>query len=241
MKQMQMVSSREAVLKSIDDMGLSDFRNAPVILTWIEDAVKSIGGKYQYDISNHVLMLDCCQAKLPCGTFEIKGILLGDHGTECDLVFNQFCDDFQKFDIDYTSKDTGIGLTVITGGASLKYYGKVKYVVRDGYIVFDKQLDEDYITVKVQRYFTDENGFLMVPEEYLKAIVYYVMLKMAERSMFDSRIKNTVSRGINHFQSKWDFYCRQARAQASKNEIPDQNETVAMWNNPFSGYAFVIE
>lgn len=241
MKQMQMVSSREAVLKSIDDMGMSDFRNAPVLLTWIEDAVKAIQGKYQYDVCNHVLSVDCCQAKLPCGTYEVLGILFGDHGTDCDLIFNQICGGYQSFNIDYSSKDTGIGLTIVSGGTSLRYYGKIKYVIRDGYIVFDKQIEEDYITVKVQKYFTDSDGFLLVPQEYLRAIVYYVMLKMAERSIFDSRIKNSVIKGLAHFQAKWDFHCRQARVEASKNQIPDNEETVSMWNNPFSGHAFVIE
>lgn len=229
----KMISANNVMLKAIDDMGMEDFRDAPVLHTWIEDGEKAIDSAYQYKECIHVLDVDDCTVTLPKGTVEVMCLLFGDLGTDCDTFFNEVC--YGGRVIDNSNADEGeVGFTIIETDHR-RFLCETPYKVLNGKIVFEDKISFSKVTVKLQMFHYDSNGDMMIMQEHEKALSYYIQLKLAERARWN---KNTgISRGdINDLQQRWDFYCKQARAISARQTRAEERAGVAMWNNAVSGH-----
>lgn len=230
------VSSQVAILDAIERIGREDMRDAPILTSWAEEAEKKIGGFYSFKREIEVLDVCGCKVKLPCGVFDVEGLLIGDHGKSCGLVFDQLCN-IPTSNIDFKSSDLSANIVVIYPGSG-KSLTPVQYSIQDGHIVLDRDLDGQKITVKLLKWHTDIDGFIMVEEDHIEAIGYFIMLRLAERSRFGKN-KMTFS-DIQWFQKKWDFHCLQARSASGEESKTEKDILTSLYNNPLSGVGFVF-
>lgn len=233
----KMVSAQVAVLDAIDKMGREDMRDAPILTSWVEEAEKKIGGFYSFKREIEVLEICGCKAKLPCGVFDVIGLLVGDHGKDCGLVFDQICN-IPTSNIDFTSSDITANIVVVYPGSSSTLNTTLQYSIQNGHIVLDRNMDGQRLTVKLLKWHTDIDGFMLVEEDHIEAIGYYLMMKIAEKSRWG---KNKMSfSDIQWYQKKWDFHCIQARASSGEESDSERRILVSMYNNPLSGVGFAF-
>lgn len=221
-----MVSVRQAVLEAMEDMGTEEY-DAPLIQRWCTDAEKKIGGKYQYKVKREVIDIkDQKYVPLPCETFEVLCCVLGDVGEDCNVPFT-------SFDPEWTIVDFGSNSsTLIIGDITKGYTNDFKVI--NNTIEFDCLVKNQTVaTVYIMEYQMDSQGFIMVAEEHLTAIPYYVMMKIAERSRFGPRKMDGFD--LQYFRREWGKAMSIARAETSK-LLPDEKEHISnLLNNPLSG------
>jgi hypothetical protein len=217
-------------------MGKDDMRSFPILNIWATHAEKKIGSYYGYKKSIEIIEISGCKATLPCGTLKVLGLLIGDHGTDCDLMFDRICN-INTNSIDYTSLDTGIGITIISGNKELKSVARFEER-GDGTIEFPFKPNSDKATVKVLRMHTDEDNFLKVQESHLLAIASYIKFMVAQQSRFGPD-KMTLQ-DVAYFQNEWFLACRDAIANSSWPSESEQQELAGMINNPLSGNMFYV-
>jgi hypothetical protein len=223
------VSIKQGVMEALEFMGRDDMRSAPMLNDWAVRAEKKIGS--YYGLSKEICIIDMitdCKAKLPCGTQEVLGVLVGDHGTDCDIIFEQICN-LNVNSIDYQSLDTGIGLTIIGGDKEVEKNNR--YEVRgDNTIEFPYSITSDKLTVKVLKHPEDQNGFIKVQSGHLDAIAAYIKWKVAEMSRFGPN-KMTMS-DVNYYGTEWGLACRNAIAESSWPSDSEKEEISGILNNP---------
>lgn len=85
------VSIKNAVFNLIDDIGGQDHKLVPVLTRWATDADIKIKSAYAYKPQNFVLTASGCKLELPCCIVFLHAILAGDHGCDCDVLFDRVC------------------------------------------------------------------------------------------------------------------------------------------------------
>lgn len=223
----KMISVQRAVLEAMEDIGHEEF-DQPLIQRWCTDAEKIIGGRYQYKMERKVLQVENQRrAELPCNTFEVFSCFLGNVGSDCNIPWT-------SFDPAWTIVDHGANTGILIVGDISQGYSSGFSVVNN-HIEFDCDISQSEITVYGLFYQIDSDGFIMVTEEHLPAIPYYVMKKVCERSRFGPK-KMDMS-DLVYFKSEWGKKLSIARAETSK-LLPIERENLSkMIHNPFSGQA----
>jgi len=224
----KLVSIREAIIQALEMMGKDDMREAPILNIWATRAENEIGSYYGYEKSIEVINVKGCRAELPCGTHRVLGVLIGDQGTSCDLIFDSICN-LNVNTIDYQSLDTGIGLTIV--GGSREVIKKATYEVReDNCIEFPYNINSDKVTVKVLKNPTDSKGFIKVQYSHIEAIAAYIKWKIAERSRFGPD-KMTLG-DVQYFSKEWSILCRKAIGNSAWPSETEMQELSGIINNP---------
>tara|TARA_R110000803_G_scaffold36811_11_gene79181 strand:+ start:5208 stop:5945 length:738 start_codon:yes stop_codon:yes gene_type:complete len=230
----KMVSIKRAVLNTMEDLG-TEQADALLIKRWCAEAEKQIGGRYQYIIQRHVLDLkgDGTYADLPCETFEVVSAFLGNVGEDCTLSWGGYGN--SSFDPAWSRSDweQGVGITIITG-SHYSDNSVANYEIVNNKLSFSCQVEgHSQVTVYLMRYQVDDDGWVMVAEEHLDAIPYYVMKKMAERSAFNPKAMPMNS--MQYFLREWGRKKSIARGKTAKLTPKERESLVDMVNNPISG------
>lgn len=234
----ELVSIKNAVNKALDYVGALSEDDVPVLIEWAIDADKSIGSYYDYEAKIWVLDVVNCQADLPCGVVKVVGLLLGDHGCDCSLLFDS--DVFSLLD---TSTDvettTGfLAVDVITAEqvcCRLSSSG-IRWQVQDNKIVLAGNYDGNKVTIKVLQYKFDSEGFPMININNVRAIASYLEYRLAARSRWakDRREKMDVV-DVRRLEQRWYDLKIDAAAQSAMPSESEQQEVADMYNNPLSG------
>lgn len=104
----------------------------------------------------------------------------------------------------------------------------LQYTTKPGYIVTN--MPEGFVKIAYYAIYTDDEGMPMVPdlESFKEAIFWYVTSKL----LYPKRLKGQISDRIYYdAQSSWNFYRKQAYAEAMLPENVDDMETISnVWN-----------
>jgi hypothetical protein len=232
----KLVSIKEAILQALEMMGKDDMRALPVLNIWAVQAEDKIGSYYGLEKKIEVIDINGCIGTLSCGTRKVLGLLLGDHGTDCDLLFDRICS-LNLNSIDYTSLDTGVGITIIGGNREIKSVARYEHR-SNGIIEFPYKPNTNKATVKVLKHHVDADGFIQVQYCHVLAIAAYIKWRISEQSRFGP--DKMTFQDITYFQNEWFVACRDAIAQSAQVSENEQQEISALVNNPLSGNVFHI-
>jgi len=120
-----------------------------------------------------------------------------------------------------------------TGGSTRIGIGP-RYEVQDNCIVFKSDFNGDDITVEYLGLVEDDDGFVMVGENHIEAIVAYIMFKYAARSRFSPDKMTVQDRQL--LLLEYENLVTGARADDSELTESERQEIVNMLHDPFSGY-----
>lgn len=226
----RLVSIKIPVLNAIQDMGLDIVKDVPTFTRWAVDAEREIGSYYSLRKIIEVIKVENCCAELPCDTAFVQYVLLGDHGCDCgDLIerctstaIDLTAATNSSFVIDDEFNDAG---DVVTIGP--------KWEVQGGKIVFRRDYDGQYITVQYLGFEKDEDGFPLIGENHVEAVVTYIQYKYAVRSRFSPVKMDHTDKMF--FWREWMRLASHARADDSELSDSDRLEIVAMIHDPWSG------
>ncbi len=220
-------------MDAAESMNMDFARGKRLLTNWAIKAEKKIDSYYDYDKCICVLDVEeGCKVRLPEGAVIVLGMLLGDHGTDCDLVFDR-----------YFSVRNNANLHSINGFAVIDYDGGNYNCLVDGYevqdncIVFNGKISESKITIQYLGYREDKDGFIMINENNVDAIESYLELRRAKRSKWVSDGPKFSRGEIQDLQLKWDNECRNARARSAEPTESERQYMSRLYNNPLSGTA----
>ncbi len=229
----KLVSVNHVLVNLMDSMGLEHNKYKPMFINWATQAEKEIGSFYQYQKKIKVLTISNCVAELPCDAKVVLLALLGDFGCECDDLFDRV-----GLNVTVTSGDiestsflvVDLSADQIENGT----FGTIKFTVQDNKLIFNRDLDDQSITVQYLGLVTDENGIPRVMENHLLAIEAYCKYKFIGRS-----IKSGMDIAMyREYKSEWNQLVCSARADDAELTENDRADILATINNPLSGRSF---
>ena len=231
----KLLSIKIPVSNALEDMGIDIAKDIPTFTRWATDAEKSIGSYYSLCKKIEVIKVKHCSAKVPCDAAFIQMVLLGNFGCDCWDLFTRCTQNFDTLTaavsdtfliIDSPGTDNG----VVLGGP--------KWEVQGGNIVFTRDYDNQYITIQYLGLKTDEDGFVLVGENHVEAIVNYIMYKYAVRSRFSPDKMDHGDKAF--FWREWMRLSSSARADDGQLSDSDRQEIVSMIHDPYIGYGLEV-
>ena len=139
-----MVSIMSAVNKALDFTGSESIDDVPVLVDWAIDADKAIGSFYDYKEEIHVLDVTNCRAKLPCGTIEVRGLLLGDHGCNCNITFDNAKLVIQDLSTGVETTGGLLAISVVEVGDVTCNISNIRWWVQNNTIVMDQNFNGNF-------------------------------------------------------------------------------------------------
>lgn len=204
----------------------------PVMTRWACYADNKIGGYRLLKRKIAVLTFDHCSAELPCDIVcLLPGILWGDYGCSCDLLFTGLR---QSLDGVPIATSSGYILPFKTN------YGQVNacmanYVIQDNKMVFNYDFDKQKITIPYIGFKEDEYGLPMVLESHVEAIGQYIQFRIAKQSRFKQKEFRLSETAIDKEERLWHRMCRNARAKDAEPSDIELRGAAEIYNDPFSG------
>lgn len=231
----KLVSIKIPVLNALEDMGIDIAKDRPVFTRWASEAEREIGSYYSYRKKIKVLNIDHCVATLPCEAAFVQYAILGDHGCECDDLFNR-CSTSSTI-LGASTTDTFLIVDAFNSDTSVSLSG-VRWEVQDNKLIFTRNYDLQKVTVQYLGFQEDAEGFPLVMENHIGAIVEYIMYRYAVRSRF-TPVKMDHS-DISRLWREWMRLASHARADDAELSDSDRQEIVSMIHDPFMGYGMNI-
>jgi hypothetical protein len=235
----KMVSVNQAVIAALEDIGMDEWHQAPIVHRWCIDAAKQIAGKYDFKMQRCVKPLkNKRELDLPPGTHSVINVFTGVVGKDRNIGWSDgIYPNMSSFDPEFTynNLDFGNGFSVLYGtdisAASTSVAG---YSVINNKIVFDSDVTgiSEY-TIYTLNYQTDSQGFIMVSENHLEAISYYVKRMVAERSRFGANAMP--QNDIQLFHQRWTQAKKKAQIKSNKMPQHEADMMSKIANNPLSG------
>lgn len=230
----KLISIRNPIIDALDMVGGDRSVDMPIFTTWAVQAEKEIMSKGSMVRQKAVLTITGCKAQLPCGAVILQRAIMGDHGCDCESLFNNCFNGGNVF------VNTGSGaassfliVDVYTGNDSGYYGGYMDYQIQDNAIIFNTDRDGEKITIQYIGYKEDENGFVMISENHSRAITEYILWKYGVRSEYAQKQLSPVS--TKEHQREWNRLCRHARAMDSILTEVDREQIAQALNDPYAG------
>jgi hypothetical protein len=208
----QLTTINEVLSKVVRDLGLGE-QEVPIqdFIEWMAEGLKHIGSYYQFTEKAADIEIDDYKGELPCDFYKSIRILEGSsnyyHNHNENLITKEtdsteLQNEVQS--IQFTNKDFNITHNVITVG------------YRTGTIKLQ------YLAMPV-----DSNGYPMVPDDvsYFDALFWKIAYHLCLRG---HEFKRKELNNLTFVKAKWDFYCKQARANAN---MPDGDMLERLKNN----------
>lgn len=225
----KLISIKQAIFEASEDMGFDITRDKPTFAMWAVRAEKDIGSYYSYKRKRDVLTISNCCAQLPCSAAYLKAVVMGDYGCDCEALFGSL----------YTWAGGAFAIPtetflIIDNGDSTRYScAGIQYTIQDNSILFNQNLDGQKVTIEYLGLEEDCDGFVMVNENHIPAIIEYIMWKFCVRSRF-SAVKMELGDTQMHKQEYFRLASDSRAMDATLTEA-DRAEIVAILHDPFSG------
>jgi len=233
----KLISIKEAILEASEDMGFDLTRDKPVFAMWAVRAEKDIGSYYSYIRKRAVLTIKNCRAELPCSAAYLKAVVYGDHGCDCGELFAGLYGWGLQWEAGGTTLFGAEIFSVVDPLGSFSLYGE-RYEVQNNCIVFSTNMDGQKVTVEYLGLEEDCDGFVMINENHVPAIIEYIMWKFCVRSRF-SQIKMDLG-DIQMHQREYNRLVADSRAIDATLTPMEREACVAMLHNPVSGFGLSI-
>jgi len=228
-----LVSIQYAINKAMDNMYMDETDDVPILMDWALECDKDkIGSYYNYVERVHVLDSSDCKVALPIGTCAVVGVLIGDHGCDCGLLF----DGSLVTSITGAVTSIGVGLVVINALQNRTQLSNARYTIQNNTLVFGRSLSSQKVTVKTLGYKLDDDGIPMINENHTIAIAAYLEWKVASRNRWKTRKANFGSGELREMERIFQDECADARARDNET-TPSQDDALAsIMNDPLSGF-----
>ena len=230
----KLISIKQAILEASEDMGFDITRDKPTFAMWAVRAEKDIGSYYSYKRQRAVLTIKGCCAELPSNAAFLKAVVMGDHGCDCEALFNNL----------YTWASSSAIATsetflIIDRPDSDDFcLGGTSYGIQDNAILFNTNMDGQKVTIEYLGLEEDCDGFVMVNENHVPAIIEYIMWKFCIRSRF-SNLKMELGDTKMH-KDEYFRLASDSRAMDATLNPSDRAEIVNMIHDPWSGIGLDI-
>lgn len=232
----KLISIRVPVLEALGDMGIDHGKNITDFTRWAVRAEKAIGSYYSYKRKIAVITVSKFRAELPCDAVYVQRVLLGDYGCDSADLFNYVCTITRAINVSQT--DTFLIIDK-PEDASEVLVSPIKWEIQNNCIVLNDNYDNQKITVQYLGLEIDNDGFPMVLEGHVDAIVEYIMYRFARRSRFSREQKMELG-DVRDLKLSWNELMLEARADDAILSESDRQEIVAMLHDPLSGIGLEV-
>lgn len=238
----KLVSIKSAIQDTFEDTGIDISKDIPVFTRWAIRAEKEIGSFYSYRKKRAVLTIENCRAKLPCDAMIVQLVITGDHGCDCEDLFNScgfIGSNSTLLSAQSIFSNTNSFLVVdSTFGINNLSFSNINWDIQNDYLIFKSNYNGGKVTIQYLGLESDCDGFPLVCENHLEAITEFIMYKYCIRSRFSAN-KLDIGDTKWHF-SEWNRLCSHARSMDNDISESDKNEIVAMLHNPLSGRGLTL-
>jgi hypothetical protein len=226
---MKLISVQNAVFNAFDDMGIEYTNDTPTYTRWAIDAAKAIGGYLSYENKIMVKEVKDCVARLPHNVVSVKKVLLGDYGCECDKLFAR-CGNGIKW---VKGEPIDTAFMVVDMPSSEPVLSSAKWTIQDNSILMRGEY-VGKITILYLAIKEDCDGWPMVSENSIQAIVNYILWMYAKRSRFGKRPMQITD--VRDLRNEWFTSKLEARGNdLADMEASEREEIVALVNDPLVG------
>lgn len=232
----ELVSVKHAVLDAMDDMGIDLTHELPVLTRWAIDAEKQIGSYYSLKKQRRVIKVENCRAELPCHVAFVQRVLNGDHGCDCDDLF-QTCSGVLSTAQSNATTNGSFAVVDVVGDQQVRLSDTL-WEIQDNKIVFQTNMNGKFVTIQYLGYEIDEHDFIKIGINHIPAIVEYIMYKWIVRSRFSPNKLDNVDK--NHHWREWHRLCSHARATDSELSESDRDEILSMIHDPLIGFGLSV-
>lgn len=213
---MQKTTSLQVIIsKVVRDLGIGQ-EEVPFqdFIEWMVEAIQHVGAFKYYDQKSATLEVSNHMALMPCDLYRLMSV----RGSNAPS-YRSGSGQNSKF-LHYNP--------MLVAKNSEEYEDKQHYIEADYRIERDRILTSfktGALEITYQAIPTGEDGFPLVPDDisYADALFWYVCYKLAIRGY---EFKSPQLRDINFSRQKWNFYVKQARAEANMPD-PDQIQRIA--------------
>jgi hypothetical protein len=229
----KLISIKNPIVDAMDQLGIDYIQDIPVFTRWAVLAEKNIGSYFQFELKRKVIDIVGCTACLPEDAAFLQMAILGDLGDDCANLFTTACSQVALSSATLNaSAETTTFLIVDMGTGYTSYIGSIPHVVQNNKVILNQNLDGQSLTVQYLGYKCDEEGFLMVGENHIQAITWFIIW----RYYFRMKRKNSLDYGqMNKAEQEWHRECANSRARDGAPTDSEQQEMAMMIANPYSG------
>lgn len=231
------ISIKNAIQQAQDNMGIDHNRDIPLFTAWAVEADRKIGSYYSYKRKIVVLDVVNCRAELPCEAVAVLGIIFGDCGCDCGLLFTNL---YSYINTSLSAHNAGSGWIVIDDSGGTRFNCGVAYEIQNNQLVFNGNFDGQKITVQMLALETDADGFPLINENHVDAVAQYIEYKSALRTRWNSIENKITETGIADMKQEWGRKLRDARAESGEPSLSDLSEIRDMVNDPISGVGIAL-
>lgn len=225
----KLISSKQVIADLNDEIGNQLGNNLPQVNRWINKALRKVVGRSHLEPRIEVLTFDGCRLALPAEAVLIQGIIWGDHGCECNSLFDSNFEFFRaKGGASYQIGDIS--------GPVMKFSNYSQIVNSNGYLQFERDYDGQCVTIKMYCFPTD-CGNILFPEDLIDPILAYLKYRMAERKMWEKPNQYTKMM-YNEYKQLWGMRYLEAHGDGEEIEDNELDSIAKLLSNPLTGYPF---
>lgn len=232
----KLISIKNPIIDAMDQLGVDHDKLIPIFTRWATLAEKEIGSRYAYVTKRKVINIEHCVACLPSDAVYVEIAILGDHGCDCrDLMTNTICGCTNSGAF---GGQMGTFLVVDIGiGVNSSIMGYVNHTIQNNKLIFEQDLNGKQITIQYLAIETDCDGFSLVGENHIMAIMWFIIWKFYYRKTS----MNSLEYGkMNKAEQEWHRECSHARAVDSELTYTDRQTIVNMLHDPYIGISLSV-
>lgn len=235
----KLITIKDAINDAFEDIGIDTTFQMPIFMRWATRAEKEIHSYYGWVKKHKVLTFTGCTVKLPIDAMRVQYVLMGDHGCECtDLISSVSRWASSSVSVANTTVSQNEVFLVIDKADDSFGCSGIYYEIQDNSLVFRNNYEEQQVTIQYLGLNEDCDGFLMVGENHIDAINYYIKYRYATRSRF-SPVKMELG-DVMYFKKEWERLCKEARADDAIPSEPERAAIVAMLHDPYVGWGLNV-
>lgn len=239
----KIISIHDAIYNTFEDTGLDLKTEIPTFTRWAVDAEKKIGSFYGWKKLQQVITGIECRAPLPKEAMRVQRVVFGDYGCDCGILMqntgNWIMNNMDNGNFaSIGSEALFLNVDISTSDPGFCALNGYPYQVQNNNLVFGQNIDKQKFTIQYLGFEVDCDGFLMVNENHIDAIVAYIKWKLAERSRY-SPIKMDHS-DVLYNKSEWKELRGQAMADDSELSPEEQYSIASMLHDPYSGWGLSV-
>lgn len=224
----KLVSIENAVTAAIEDMGIkaeSSLRRA--MKRWARIAEWRIDGFGQGIPKSKKLVLNGCSIELPEDVIALyPGVLLGDYQCDCEKLFSRFYDSFNNNNNTFFSGNYPI---------DSYHFAINNYEIINNTLMFPLSYTNETITIRYMGFETDCNGVVMVNQNHLEAINWFIKTQYAFRSIFSPQ-QSKINRGDRKdIETEWHRNVTIARSASLPDTPAQHSRLTTLINDSYSG------
>lgn len=232
----KLISIKTPIVDAMDLLDIDHMQNTPVFTRWATLAEKEIKSYFQYERKVCTLPIKGHVCELPCDAEFLQRAIVGQVTNSVDL-FNNLCSQVLLDSTTINASSLGTFLIMDVGSGYTTILGSIPHVVQDNKILLNQNMDGQYLTIQYLGYKTDDEGFLMIGQNHVQAIKWYIIWMFYYRK----KRKNSLEYGqMNKAETEWHRECANARA---KDGVPTESEYQEMTNmlsDPYIGQGLAV-